>query len=140
MDEVEYAVRRGMPRFEGRRCTAEHKPRSGSFCEDLRGVARDVAWCLLIFVRPLVLFVDHDQLEVYEWSKERGARTDDESDFSARDCSPCSTALATAEFAMKHGDFLRGEQPCETADEVFGEKNFRKEYERLPSWCECIGD
>ena len=87
-----------------------------------------VAGCLLLFVGGIVLLVDHDQTEVVERCKERGAGTDDHFGRAFADPSPLPPAFSVGECGVEDRG-LRAEAPFDGARGGGCETDLRHQHE-----------
>ena len=60
--------------FDRRRCRPENRHAFFEFCPNDCDVASVISWRLLLFVGSLVLFVDHNQSEIFERRENRAPR------------------------------------------------------------------
>ena len=66
-----------------------------------------IARQVVLLVRRVVLFVDDDEPDLFEWGEHRGARAHDDGDFTAPDAVPLVVTLAVGKAAVLDGDLPR---------------------------------
>ncbi len=99
-----------------------------------------VSRCLLVFIGPLMLFVDHDQSQIWKRRKECAAGTDHERNFPTLDALPEGTPHGRSKTTVHDCNGTWIKQFLKTFNAVFGKKNFRHEENRLFSGSYCICD
>src|SRR4030095_5620958 len=127
--EAQMAVFAGfgvVERLHRRRCGTQHNDYTRKLRAHDGGVACVVAWNFFLFVAGFVLFVDDDQAKILEWSKNSGARPNNDRSLARINAKPFVNALAFRQRAMEDG-YPPRETLREAVRKLRSECNFRNE-------------
>ena len=103
------------------------------------GVAGVVLDAVFLLEAGLVRLVDDDQAELGIGQEQRRARADRHRRLAARDAAPGAPPLRRTQVRMP-SDGGTAEARLEALEERLGQRDFRKQHERLPSLSEAFGD
>ena len=90
------------PRLKARRGACEHDGNIGLFGAHDGDVARVIARRFVLFVRAVVLFVDHDEAKIGGGREHREPRAYDEPCCAGMHAMPFAIALTRREFRVQH--------------------------------------
>ena len=129
-----------MAGVEGR-CGRAQDDRAAGLCAAPTGeFSRVVAESLVVLVRRVVLFVDHDHAQVLEGCEECGLRAPTAIGVApAPQQLPLFESLAGPQPAVEHGEFVT-EAPPQTREDLMGEGDFRNQHECLPPGAKRFAD
>ena len=82
------------------------------------------------FIRPLALFIHHDQSQILHWCKDSTSRADNDFRLAGCDAAPGLTALSQRQFAVDHRNNIP-EQAVKPFHDLRCQRNFRHHQDHL---------
>ena len=104
LDARVFALHGVLPAFERGRRRAKNHDCAGELGAHYGHVASVVAWCLLLLVALVVLFVDEDEAKIRHRRKDCRSRADNDGSLAAMDAPPLLGALLGCQRGVQEGD------------------------------------